>query len=171
MSTKPESLESELPVIDEEAFEKGKQFLDGLRNGLQGFDGYPGIAYPGSGFPHAEELSVKIKPHPSERLFFKIGNGVLTSVEVEQFKVDGQRNYRREENIWGLGITEGRKAVVNYKPASKWGQEHIHLYGLFETFNPPIGFGVIATRSIYGIRDIRGLELAIVRKDETESQG
>jgi hypothetical protein len=171
MSEKLDLSNSDGYDIDDEAFARGREFLDGLRQGLRSFSGYPGTADPGHKYPHVNQLTAEIKPNPRERLFFKI-NGGLTSVDKEEFSLDGNKRTRMMPQIHsGIPVTEARKALVKYRPDSSSGYEQAFVYGLFETMAEPQKFGVIAVRSIYAVRDLRRLELAVVRKDEISSLG
>jgi len=153
----------EIPDLDKAAFEKGRQFIDGICEGLQTFDGYPGIAKPGNGYPSADKILVEIKPQPGQRLFFNFVD-CLTRVETEEIGPDGYRRIRQRLNIWGLGITEAKKVVIEHSPRPS---TEAVLYTPFEQTDQVWleEYGLVAARAIFRVRELGRLNLALAYKN------
>jgi len=158
----------EVTSIDETAFLRGREFLDGLIGKLNEFDGYPGIATPGHNYPRAEMIRVPVRPTSHQRMFFMVGGSAVTAVYREGLSQDGEEHGRREENNFGLGITEAREATIEYKPSSVGGNTRAIVKGLY---GPPdqekvSERGLIVVRRTYVIQELGRLEIAVVSKED-----
>lgn len=157
--------EVDILALDEHAFERGRQFLDGILGKLHEFDGYPGIATPGPNYPRAEEIQVPFGPNLHQRMFFSFAGATAVSY-LEGMTRDGHKEERREDElVWELGLTEARRGEIRYKPDLR--SEEAIIYGIFGEPNLDSIYehDLVRVRRNYLVRELGRLDIAVVSKE------